>query len=100
MLIGVVACGYGDGYPRQIPSGTPVLVDGVRAPIVGRVSMDMISVDLRHCPGANIGSKVILWGTGLSVDEIAEAAGTISYQLLCSVSARVPRIVENAELAG
>lgn len=97
MPVGVVACGYGDGYPRQAPSGTLVLIEGIKVPIIGRVSMDMISVDLRACPGAKIGSKVILWGEGLPVDDIAKAAGTISYQLLCSVASRVPRVVQNQE---
>jgi alanine racemase len=93
MTIGVVACGYADGYPRHAPTGTPVLVDGVRTGTVGRVSMDMISVDLTHVPGARVGSQVLLWGPGLSVDEVAHAAGTIGYELLCAVAPRV-RIAE------
>lgn len=93
MTIGVVACGYADGYPRHAPTGTPVLVDGVRTGTVGRVSMDMISVDLTHVPGARVGSQVLLWGDGLSVDEVAHAAGTIGYELLCAVAPRV-RIAE------
>lgn len=89
MPIGVVAIGYGDGYPRHVPNGTPVLLHGKRVPIVGRVSMDMLCVDLRECPKANIGDEVILWGAGLPVEEIAEAAGTIAYELLCKVTSRV-----------
>ncbi|TDY02378.1 alanine racemase [Thiohalophilus thiocyanatoxydans] len=89
MPIGVAAIGYGDGYPRHVPSGTPVLINGKRVPIVGRVSMDMLCVDLRNCPKAAIGDEVILWGEGLPVEEIAEAAGTIGYELLCKVTARV-----------
>jgi len=89
MPVGVVAIGYGDGYPRHVPSGTPVLLGGKRVPIVGRVSMDMLCLDLRDCPKAAIGDEVILWGDGLPVEEIAEAAGTIGYELLCKVTARV-----------
>jgi len=94
MRIGVVACGYADGYPRHAPTGTPVMVDGVRTGTVGRVSMDMISVDLTHIPGARVGSEVLLWGEGVSVDEVAHAAGTIGYELLCAVAPRV-RIAED-----
>ncbi len=99
MRIGIVACGYADGYPRSAPSGTPVLVDGVRSRLVGRVSMDMIAVDLGPCPGAGIGSMVTLWGVGrsaahgealLSIDEVAHAAGTIGYELMCALAPRVP----------
>ena len=89
MPIGVVACGYGDGYPRHALSGTPVLVNGQRVPLVARVSMDTICVDLRQLPDAEVGDPVVLWGEGLPVEEIAEAAGTISYELLCSVTSRV-----------
>lgn len=91
MPVGVVAAGYGDGYPRHAPSGTPVLVDGRPAPLVGRVSMDMICVDLRGHPDAGVGTPVQLWGEGLPVELIAEHAGTISYELLCNVTPRVPR---------
>ena len=90
MTIGIVACGYADGYPRHAGSGTPVLVNGTRARIVGRVSMDMISVDLSGVPGAYVGAPVTLWGEGLSADEVAGAAGTLSYELLCKVTPRVP----------
>ena len=90
MPVGVVAIGYGDGYPRHAPSGTPVLVNGQRVPLIGRVSMDMICVDLRDCPKAAIGDPVVLWGAGLPVEEIASLAGTIGYELLCQVTRRVP----------
>ncbi|MCL4799419.1 MAG: alanine racemase [Burkholderiales bacterium] len=91
MRIGVVACGYADGYPRHAPDGTPVLVDGLRTRIVGRVSMDMLTVDLGPVPNAGVGAPVTLWGEGLPADEVAAAAGTISYELLCRLTARVPQ---------
>lgn len=92
--IGVVAIGYGDGYPRHAPSGTPVLIKGQRVPIVGRVSMDMVCVDLTEMAGqVHIGEEAILWGdAALSVDEVADCAGTIGYELLCGVTQRVPFI--------
>ncbi len=93
MRVGVVAAGYGDGYPRGAVNGTPVLVRGERVPLVGRVSMDMLCVDLRACPEAAIGDEVVLWGGGLPVEEVARHAGTIAYELLCGVTPRV-RIVE------
>lgn len=93
LRIGVVACGYADGYPRHAPAGTPVLVDGVRTQIAGRVSMDMLTVDLTPVPGAGIGSRVVLWGVGLPIDEVAQAAGTIGYELMCALAPRV-RVVE------
>lgn len=96
MRIGVVACGYADGYPRHAPTGTPVLVDGVRTRLVGRVSMDMITVDLDPVPAAGIGSAVTLWGDGLPVDDVATAAGTIGYELLCALAPRVPVTVAGA----
>ena len=89
MRIGVVACGYADGYPRHAPSGTPVLVGGARTSTVGRVSMDMMTVDLSPVREAQVGTPVVLWGDGLPVDEVAMAAGTIGYELLCGVTARV-----------
>ncbi len=100
MRIGVVACGYADGYPRHAPGtnasdadvGTPVLVDGVRTRTVGRVAMDMLYVDLSALPNAGIGSAVTLWGEGLSADEVATVAGTVSYELMCALAARVPVI--------
>lgn len=90
--MGVIALGYGDGYPRHAPAGTPVLVDGRRTTLIGRVSMDMLTVLLDDVPGARPGSPVRLWGEGLCVDEIAVAAGTISYELLTGITPRVPRI--------
>ena len=95
MRIGVVACGYADGYPRVAPTGTPVLVDGVRTTTIGRVSMDMITVDLTPVPAAHIGSEATLWGWGpdgsiLSIDEVARSAGTVGYELMCALAARVP----------
>ncbi|WP_285260710.1 alanine racemase [Halopseudomonas bauzanensis] len=88
--IGVVAMGYADGYPRHAPDGTPVLVDGQRTCISGRVSMDMLTVDLTDLPGSGLGSHVRLWGDGLDAGEVASHAGTISYQLFCNLN-RVPR---------
>lgn len=89
--IGVVACGYGDGYPRHAREGTPVLVNGVRCQLAGRVSMDMLTVDLSACPDARAGDQVELWGAGLPVNEVAEYCDTISYTLLTCVLPRVPR---------
>ena len=83
--VGLVAMGYADGYPRTVPDGTPVAVDGQAASLIGRVSMDMLTVDLTDLPGAGIGSAVELWGPQVPVNRIAEAAGTISYELLCNV---------------
>ncbi|OFZ65714.1 MAG: alanine racemase [Betaproteobacteria bacterium RBG_16_56_24] len=91
MRAGIVACGYADGYPRHAPSGTPVRVDGQRAQTLGRVSMDMLCVDLSALPQAGTGSEVILWGEGLPIEEVARAAGTISYELMCALTARVPK---------
>ena len=90
MRMGVVACGYADGYPRSAPTGTPVLVDGHRTRTLGRVSMDMLCVDLSGIPQARVGSPVVLWGRGVPVEEVARAAGTISYELLCALAPRVP----------
>jgi len=92
MPVGVVAVGYGDGYPRHAPNGTPVLVNGRRARLAGRVSMDMLSVDLRGVGPVRPGDPVVLWGDGLPCDEVARAAGTIAYELFCGVTARVPRL--------
>jgi alanine racemase len=91
----VVACGYADGYPRLAPTGTPVLVNGVRTRLVGRVSMDMVTVDLTPVPQADVGAEVTLWGRGphgsvLPIDEVAHAAGTIGYELMCALALRVP----------
>jgi alanine racemase len=94
--IATVSCGYADGYPRHAPSGTPVIIAGQRVPLVGRVSMDMLSVDVTDLPQAQLGAAVELWGAQLPVDEIAQACGTIGYELLSKVTARVPRRYRNA----
>ncbi|PPI88173.1 alanine racemase [Candidatus Pantoea edessiphila] len=88
--IGVVACGYADGYPRHAPTGTPVLVDDKITQLVGVVSMDMITVDLTDCPKATIGSNVELWGNTIKIDQVAQVSGTIGYELMCSLASRVP----------
>ena len=98
MRIGVVACGYADGYPRICPSDTPVLVNGVRSRTVGRVSMDMITVDLSAVPEAGFGSEVTLWGRAangvvLGIDDVARCAGTVGYELMCALAQRVPVVV-------
>ncbi|MCD8538181.1 MAG: alanine racemase [Burkholderiaceae bacterium] len=94
MRVGVVACGYADGYPRHAPTGTPISVNGQMTRILGRVSMDMIMVDLSGVRSAGVGAPVVLWGEGgPPVDQVAQAAGTISYELLSAVTARVPRVV-------
>ena len=85
-----LSIGYGDGYPRHAPNGTPVLVNGVRVPLAGRVSMDMITVDLGSLPAA-VRDPCVLWGEGLPADEVAACAGTISYELFCRLTARVER---------
>ena len=95
MRIGIVACGYGDGYPRHAPTGTPVLVEGVRTRTVGRVSMDKLCVDLTGIPHAAAGSPVVLWGRGLAADEVATSAGTIAYELFCALAGRVPVVEED-----
>jgi alanine racemase len=100
MRIGIVACGYADGYPRHAKDGTPVWVSGgtqdggVVCPIVGRVSMDMLSIDLRNAPHAKIGSTVELWGDKVPVDDVAQMSDTIGYELLCAVAPRVPVVVK------
>lgn len=97
-IVGVIAAGYGDGYPRHLQTGTPVLVNGHRVSLIGRVSMDMINVDLTDVPVANVGDRAILWGGHLPVEEIAARAGTIPYELMCSLSQRVAHhFVEPAE---
>ena len=90
MKIGIVACGYADGYPRHADTGTPILVGNQLARTLGRVSMDMLNVDLTPVPTAHIGSPVTLWGAGLPVEHVAAAAGTISYELLTALAPRVP----------
>ena len=96
MPIGIVAVGYGDGYPRHASHGTPVLINGIQVPLVGRVSMDSIFVDLRTCPEAKLGDEAILWGKGLPVEEVAACAATIPYELLCKVTARTRYIYSNS----
>ncbi len=102
LRIGVAACGYADGYPRLCPTGTPVLVDGVRTRTVGRVSMDMITLDLTPVPAAGFGSEVTLWGCAanglvLGIDEVAQCAGTVGYELMCALAPRVPVSVADAD---
>ncbi|MBA3774224.1 MAG: alanine racemase [Ramlibacter sp.] len=99
LRIGVVACGYADGYPRHCSTGTPVLVDGVRTRMVGRVSMDMITVDLTAHAQAGFGAEVTMWGRAgngalLSIDDVARAGGTVGYELMCGLALRVPVVVE------
>lgn len=92
-LLAVVAVGYGDGYPRHAPDGTPVWIHNRKVPLAGRVSMDMITVDVTELADViQLGDDAVLWGEGVSVDEVAELCGTIGYELLCQVTARVPRI--------
>ena len=98
MSVGLVACGYGDGYPRHALSGTPVLVAGTRVPLVGRVSMDTLCVDLRTAPHARVGDPVVLWGQDPGIDEVARAAGTIAYEPLTQITARVP--LEHVGMSG
>jgi alanine racemase len=98
MRVGVAACGYADGYPRHAPTGTPVLVDGVRTRTLGRVSMDMIAIDITELGQAGVGSEVTLWGAStagvaLPIDEVAQAAGTVGYELMCALAPRVPVVV-------
>jgi alanine racemase len=99
MPIGIVACGYADGYPRHCSTGTPMLVNGVRCRMVGRVSMDMLTVDLSPVPHAGMGSDVTLWGNAcngavLPIDEVAQAGGTVGYELMCALAQRVPVVVD------
>jgi alanine racemase len=96
MAVGVAAVGYGDGYPRSAMPGTPVLVNGLVAPLIGRVSMDLITLDLRNVPGARPGDPVTLWGEGLPVETVAAAAGTISYDLTCGMTRRVLFVEDDA----
>ena len=100
MPVGVAAIGYGDGYPRHAPSGTPVLVNGREAPLIGRVSMDMITLDLRRQPEARVGDEVVCWGDGLAVERVAREAGTISYDLLCGITPRVETVFRGRDGQG
>ncbi len=95
MPVGVVAIGYGDGYPRHAPDGTPILIQGQRARVIGRVSMDLMTVDLRGIR-ASVGDEVVCWGEGLPVDEIAQQSASISYELMCQMSGRVARRIVGA----
>lgn len=95
MRIGIVACGYADGYPRHAPSGSPVRVGERMTTTVGRVSMDMLCADITGMPDAGIGSRVVLWGEGNPIDAVAQAAGTVSYELMCALAPRVPVIEQS-----
>jgi alanine racemase len=90
--IAILAAGYADGVPRHLPSGAPVLIGGQRAPLAGRVSMDMVAVDVTDLPSVAVGERAVLWGEGLPADEVAARAGTIAYELFCRVAPRVPRV--------
>jgi alanine racemase len=98
MRVGVAAIGYGDGYPRQVSEGTPVLMNDCYVPIIGRISMDLITLDLRTQPNAKIGDRVILWGKGLPVERIAQASGTIGYELVCGMTRRVDFVEDEESL--
>ncbi|MEO6748750.1 MAG: alanine racemase, partial [Casimicrobiaceae bacterium] len=93
--VGIIAGGYADGYPRHAPNGAPVLVCGKRVRMAGRVSMDMVSVDLTEVPEARVGSPVVLWGEGLPIDDVAAAASTVGYQLMCNIAPRVRAVTTN-----
>ena len=95
--IGVLAMGYGDGYPRSAPEGTPILINGEIYPLVGRVSMDLITVDLGHHTEIQPGADVIFWGEGLPIDEVAKHCGTIGYELMAQLTARIERVVIREE---
>ena len=97
MRIGVVAAGYGDGYPRHAPDGTPVWIKGRRLPLAGTVSMDMITVDLSGHDDVRVGDEVELWGPNLAVNEVAARAGTIGYELLAGMTARLPRVYRDED---
>ena len=92
MCIGIVSAGYADGYPAHTPNGCPVMIAGVRTRSVGRVSMDMLAIDLDPVPQASIGMPVELWGNNIPIDEVAGHIGVISYQLMSGLTTRVPRI--------
>jgi alanine racemase len=99
LRIGVVAAGYADGVLRSLPSGTPTMIHGVCAPMVGRVSMDMITVDLAAVPQAQVGDRVMLWGDGLPAEEIAQCAGTLAYELFCGLTRRVQFVYTDSSVA-
>ncbi len=92
MRVGIVACGYADGYPRHARTGTPVCVEGKIIRTLGRISMDTLCVDLSEIPQAHVGTPVTLWGEGLPVEEVAKAAGTVSYELFTKLNSRVPAV--------
>lgn len=94
MRIGIVAGGYADGYPRSAPDGTPIWVDGVPTRTVGKISMDMLAVDLTPCEHAGIGSRVELWGKQIKIDDVARSAGTLGYELMCALAPRVPVVTD------
>jgi alanine racemase len=96
MAVGVAAIGYGDGYPRSAAAGTPVLVGNTRVPLIGRVSMDLITLDLRNAPQARVGDRVVLWGEGLPAETVADHAGTIAYDLTCGMTRRVLFVEDDA----
>jgi alanine racemase len=98
MDVGVAAIGYGDGYPRNAPAGTPVLLRGRRAPVIGRVSMDLVTLDLRGHADARVGDDVLVWGPALPVETVAASAGTIGYELVCGMTRRVDFIEDHAPL--
>ena len=95
MPVGIVAAGYGDGYPRHVVSGTPILINGHRAAVIGHVSMDMLAVDLRQVSNPAVGDAVELWGSRLPIEEVAEHAGTIPYELMCGVQKRLNFEIQN-----
>ena len=95
MPVGIIAAGYGDGFPRHAKSGTPILVNNVRCPLIGRASMDMLTIDLRNQPNAKIGDRVVLWGDSLPIEEVALHADTIPYELLCGVHKRLKFVERN-----
>ncbi|VFP82831.1 alanine racemase [Candidatus Erwinia haradaeae] len=92
--IGIIACGYADGYPHHAPTGTPVMVAGSMTHTIGAISMDMMAVDLTTCPQARIGSLVELWGNNVRINDVASMSGTIGYELMCALSSRVPVTIE------
>ncbi len=95
MPVGVIATGYGDGFPRHAKSGTPIMVNDVRCSLIGRASMDMLTVDLRNQPEAKIGDRVVLWGKSLAIEEVAQYADTIPYELMCGVHKRLEFVEKN-----
>ncbi|MEW5009211.1 MAG: alanine racemase [Cycloclasticus sp.] len=95
-LIATIGAGYGDGYPRHAKTGTPVLINGVQVPVVGRVSMDSMTVDVSQCVGIKLGDKAVLWGEGLPIEQVAADSSTISYELMCGITERVKRIYRSA----